>query len=220
MHLEIPDGDFEAFIFDCDGTLVDSMPLHHYAWTESFRHHEAPFEFTEEIFYSHAGVSELEIVRILNERFGCDLDGRSVKRRKEEIFTASLHRVQARSAVAAFALRHEGIKPMAVATGSELSIVAPCLENTGLRHLFDVIITPADVARGKPAPDMFLLAAERLGVSPSNCLVFEDGQAGIDGARAAGMQTVFIPRSTTPAPIAGSIGRKPCPPGALRDVLD
>ena len=203
MDLQIPEGDFSAFIFDCDGTLVDSMPLHHHAWTASFRHHNAPFEFTEEIFYAHAGVSELEIVRRLNERFDCNLDGPSIERHKEEVFSTSLHRIEERPAVADFARRHEGLKPMAVATGSELAVVAPCLKNTGLHHLFEAIVTPADVERGKPAPDMFLHAAEKLGVAPSKCLVFEDGQAGIDGAHAAGMQTVFIPRSTTPAPIAG-----------------
>jgi len=203
MVLQIPPGDFNAYIFDCDGTLVDSMPLHHHAWTASFRHHGAPFEFTEDIFYSFAGVPDLEIVRLLNERFDCALDGDSIEHYKEEIFSASLHRIEARPAVADFARRHEGAVPMAVATGSDIAIVRPCLENTRLLHLFEVIVTPADVARGKPAPDMFLHAAEKLEVSPHKCLVFEDGQAGIDGAHAAGMQTVFVPRSTTPAPIGG-----------------
>ena len=203
MELQIPPGDFDAIIFDCDGTLVDSMPLHHYAWTAAFRHYEAPFEFAEEIFCAHADVPELEIVRLLSERFGCKLDGPSIEAHKEEIFSTSLHRIEARPAVAEIARQHHGLKPMAVATGSELSVIEPCLKNTNLHHLFEVIVTPADVARGKPAPDIFLYAAGKMNVAPANCLVFEDGQAGIDGTRAAGMQTIFIPRSTTPAPVEG-----------------
>lgn len=202
MILEIPDDDFDAFIFDCDGTLVDSMPLHYHAWTASFRHHGAPFDFTEEIFYSLAGVPDLEIVSILNERFATAIDGRSVEVHKEKIFFESLHRIEPRPAVVEFARSQEGKKPMAVATGSDIAIVKPCLENNGLLGLFEVIVTPADVKRGKPAPDMFLHAARMMRVAPETCLVFEDGQAGIEGAIAAGMKTVFVPRSTAPAPLA------------------
>ncbi|MGD9749273.1 MAG: HAD family hydrolase, partial [Verrucomicrobiales bacterium] len=72
-------------------------------------------------------------------------------------------------------------------------LVEPELIHVGLRSCFEIIITPADVKRGKPAPDMFLLAAERMGVAPEQCLVFEDGQAGLDAAKAAGMETVFVP---------------------------
>lgn len=203
MDLDIPEGDFDAFIFDCDGTLVDSMPLHYHAWTASFEHHGATFEFTEEIFYSLAGVPDLKIVSILNERFGTNLDGHSIEVEKEKVFVGSLHLIEERSPVADFARRHEGVKPMAVATGSDISIVRPCLENAALLHLFEVIVTPADVEHGKPAPDMFLRAAEEMGVPPGKCLVFEDGKAGVEGAEAAGMKTVWVPRSTTPVPTGG-----------------
>ncbi|MDB6118587.1 MAG: yqaB 1, partial [Verrucomicrobiaceae bacterium] len=84
--------------------------------------------------------------------------------------------------------------PMAVASGSEEPTVRACLIATGILDLFDTIVTPRDVARGKPAPDMFLLAAERMGVNPKDCLVFEDGQSGLDAAKAAGMETVFVAR--------------------------
>lgn len=193
--LHIPDHPFRAFIFDCDGTLVDSMPLHYVAWTESLRMHEAPFDFTEEVFYAHAGVREQDVVRILNEQHGSAVDPDSVAHAKSRIFERRIPEVQAVAPVAALARTTHGRLPMAVASGSEEPIVRACLSATGLLHLFDTIVTPRDVARGKPAPDMFLLAASRLGVPPEDCLVIEDGQSGLDAAAAAGMQSVFVPRT-------------------------
>lgn len=193
--LQIPDHPFRALIFDCDGTLVDSMPLHYVAWTESLRMHEAPFDFTEEVFYAYAGVREQDVVRILNDQHGSTVDPNSVAHAKSLIFERRIPEVQAVAPVAALARSTHGRLPMAVASGSEEPIVRACLSATGLLNLFDTIVTPRDVARGKPAPDMFLLAASRLGVQPEDCLVIEDGQSGLDAARAAGMQSVFVPRT-------------------------
>ena len=195
MELTIPEGDFDAYIFDCDGTLVDSMPLHHRAWRAAFEHHDAPFDFTEEIFYAHAGVPDLEIVRILNERFDSNLDGHSVDQFKHDYFMEELHTLQTVTAVETIARRLHGKKPLAVASGSALELVQPSLEHTGLRQLFETVVTVEMVEHGKPAPDMFLLCAERMKVAPETCLVFEDGQAGIEAANAAGMKSVFVPRS-------------------------
>ena len=82
--------------------------------------------------------------------------------------------------------------PISIGTGSDIALVEPSLKFTKLWDYFDIIITPAQVKRGKPAPDMFLLAAEKMGVAPEKCLVFEDGKAGIDAAKAAGMNWVFV----------------------------
>lgn len=195
MPLEIPDYPFQAFIFDCDGTLVDSMPLHYIAWVEALKRHEAPFEFTEEVFYAHAGIKEQDVVKILNAKHGTNIDPVSVDELKMEIFRQRIPEVRPVRPVAEFAKSLHGRFPMAVASGSEEPTVRGCLEATGLIHLFETIITPKLVKQGKPAPDMFLLAAERLGVPPSECLVFEDGNSGLEAAKAAGMQSVFIPRS-------------------------
>ncbi len=192
--LQLPDRDFAAFIFDCDGTLVDSMPLHHVAWVESLRRHNAPFDFTEEIFYSHAGVREQDTVRILNAEYGSDLDPDSVAEVKSLIFNERLSEIKEVPPVAQIARDWHGRLPMSVASGSEPETVRSCLTTTGLIALFPTIITPRDVARGKPAPDMFLLAAERMGVNPGDCLVFEDGNSGLEAAKSAGMEAVFIPR--------------------------
>jgi hypothetical protein len=115
---------------------------------------------------------------------------------KFEIFHRTIPQVKEVTPVADDRPPHAGPLPMAVASGSEEATVRACLENTGLLSLFDTIITPINVARGKPAPDMFLLAAERLGIAPADCLVFEDGLSGMEAARAAGMQAVFIPRTS------------------------
>lgn len=195
MMLEIPDYPFQAYIFDCDGTLVDSMPLHYIAWVESFKQHDAPFEFTEEVFYAHAGIKEQDVVKILNAQHGTNIDPVSVDELKMEIFRRRIPEVQAVRPVAEFAKSLAGRFPMAVASGSEEPTVRGCLEATGLIHLFETIITPKLVKHGKPAPDMFLLAAERMGIAPSECLVLEDGNSGMEAAKAAGMQAVFIPRT-------------------------
>jgi beta-phosphoglucomutase family hydrolase len=192
--LTIPDRDFAAFIFDCDGTLVDSMPLHYVAWCDSLRRHGAPFEFTEDYFYSMAGVREQDTVKLLNEQYGTALDPEGVAVTKAEIFHQRVPEIQVVPPVAALAQHWHGRIPMAVASGSEPETVRQCLTNTGLIGLFDTIITPRDVRQGKPAPDMFLLAAQRMGVRPEDCLVFEDGMSGVRAAEAAGMAWVFIER--------------------------
>ena len=193
--LSLPDHPFRAFIFDCDGTLVDSMPLHFQAWTASLRHHRAPFDFTEDYFYSMAGVREQDVVTLLNREHGTDVDPDAVAETKADIFRELIPQVPQVRPVAEFARTLLGRHPLAVASGSEEPIVRACLEANDLLHLFDTIVTPRDVARGKPAPDMFLLAAERLGVAPEDCLVLEDGQSGVEAAKAAGMQWVFVPRT-------------------------
>lgn len=193
--LNLPSRDFAAYIFDCDGTLVDSMPIHYVCWVESLRRNGATFPFTEDDFYHYAGVREFDTMVILNELHGVNVDPASVVELKAELFRKRMHEVPRINPVAAYAESLHGKSPMSVASGSEAPIVRACLEGTGLFHLFHHIITPEDVKRGKPAPDMFLLAAERMGVAPEDCLVFEDGRSGLEAAKAAGMEAVFVPRT-------------------------
>ncbi|MCW0217813.1 MAG: HAD family phosphatase [Prosthecobacter sp.] len=193
--LEIPDYPFRAFIFDCDGTLVDSMPLHYQAWLASLQQHAAPFDFTEELFYAKAGVREQDVVIELNALHGTQVDPDSVAHVKAQMFLEIIPQVNEIKPVADYARSLVGRFPLAVASGSEEPIVRGCLAANGLLDLFPVIVTPAYVKRGKPAPDMFLLAAEKMGVDPKDCLVLEDGQAGIVAAEAAGMQWAFVPRT-------------------------
>ena len=193
--LTLPDRKFAAYIFDCDGTLVDSMPIHYVCWVESLRRNGATYPFTEDEFYHYAGVREYDTVLILNEKHGVNINPDLVVELKSELFSKRIHEVPRVSPVAAYAESLHGHSPISVASGSEAHIVRACLEGNNLFHIFDHIITPADVKRGKPAPDMFLLAAERMGVDPADCLVFEDGLMGVEAAKAAGMECVFIPRT-------------------------
>lgn len=194
MRLTIPPGDFDAYIFDCDGTLIDSMPLHLEAWRAALEGHGfAPEQFTEEMHYGFAGMPGPAIVRVLNERFGTDLPPAGVEAAKLEWYLAHHHEIKPVRAVVEIARAQAGRLPMAVASGSDAEIVRQGLEAVGILDLFQTIVTPVDVVHGKPAPDMFLLAAERLGVEPGRCLVFEDGLLGLRAAEAAGMACVFVP---------------------------
>jgi len=194
MILDLPARTFDGYIFDCDGTLVDSMPLHYRAWTASFEYHGAPWQWSEDEFYSNAGVPDRVTVLELNQRYGAEVDPDEIHAYKAEWYTRHLADLQPVEAVAAYArARHREGARISVASGSDLSLVLPSLEVAGLLDLFEIIITPALVEQGKPAPDMFLLAAERMEVAPESCLVFEDGEAGIVAAAAAGMASVFVP---------------------------
>jgi HAD superfamily hydrolase (TIGR01509 family) len=194
MDLQIPEGDFAAHIFDCDGTVVDSMPLHYRAWVAALTEHDAPFEFTESYFYASAGIAEADVTRHLNQLHGSELDPEGVVRSKQLWFQNHFHELRSIAAVEAIVRRVAAVgAPMAVASGSELCIVEPSLAAVGLRDFFPVIITPEFVKHGKPAPDMFLLAAEKMGVPPEKCLVYEDGRSGIEAAAAAGMACVYVP---------------------------
>lgn len=192
MKLNLPDREFGGYIFDCDGTLVDSMPLHFRAWTASFIHNEAPWDWTEDEFYKNAGVPDRVTVADLNLRYGAEIDADLVHEFKAEWYGKHLHKLGPVQAVADFARElHRKGEIISVASGSDLSLVIPSLKQINL-DVFEIVITPAQVERGKPFPDMFLLAAEKMGVDPQDCLVFEDGQAGIDAADAAGMASVFV----------------------------
>lgn len=191
--LVIPDTPFSACIFDCDGTLVDSMPLHLDAWRAALQKHGFPPEkFTLKMHHEVAGMPGPAIVEKLNREFGYSLSGEQVEIDKIEWYMAHHSEVKPIAPVVEFARSMHGKMPLAVASGSDAVIVHESLKAIGIFELFETVVTPADVALGKPAPDMFLLAAKRMGVLPEECLVFEDGLLGIQAAEAAGMKTVFI----------------------------
>jgi HAD superfamily hydrolase (TIGR01509 family) len=203
MHLDIPTGDFGAYLFDLDGTLIDSMPVHLRAWAQAMERAGMPAgAFDAEYFYSLGGVPTVESAVLYGEHYGlASLNPHRVAEEKELLYLELLDDVRVIAPVADFARRVAATHPVAIVTGGGPEIALPALDATGLRALFSVVVTPEDVpsGRGKPAPDMFLLAAERLGVRPGACLVFEDAQPGIDAALAAGMQVVRVPRTTVAA---------------------
>jgi len=194
--IELPPGDFAALIFDCDGTLADSMPLYHRAWRSALAANGATFDFTWEIFVSRAGVSTEGTVAELNAEFGTTLDAERVREIQYAEYTRLIEEVRPFPEVVAIARAHYGKLPMAVASGGARHLVERTLELIGVSDLFDEVVVAADVPRGKPHPDIFLHAAKLLGVRPERCLVFEDGQPGIVAAERAGMKTVFVERAS------------------------
>ncbi len=198
FSLELPPGDFAAYIFDCDGTLADTMPTHYKAWQAALGDHAD--KFPEAMFYELGGVPTARIVEILNERHRLNLKVEETVAQKEHLFLEFSHEIAAIEPVVALARSFAGLKPMGVASGGHRRIVLNTLRALGICDLFQVIITSEDYKRGKPSPDPFLEAALRLGVPPEACLVFEDTATGIAAATAAGMTSVLVP-----APGRGSI---------------
>ena len=190
MPLSLPAGDFRAFIFDCDGTLADNMHLHYEAWSRAMQ--DFGGTYPEELFYEWGGVPTGDIVRRLNERFGSNLDVEEVVERKEHYYRDSIPQVEPMHEVIAFARACHGKFPLAVASGGHRDLVDRTLRSLGIENLFDAVVTSEDYARGKPAPDPFLKAAEILRVAPERCLVFEDTATGEEAARAAGMACVLV----------------------------
>lgn len=183
---------YAGYIFDCDGTLADTMSLHHSAWKQALAAAGARFDFTWDIFVSRAGMSLERTVAELSEQFSTPLDATLVAARHRSIYEALEVDVQAVPGVLEFAREVSAFAPVAVASGSIRTHVQRSLRAIGAGELFPIIITPEDVTHGKPDPEMFLLAAERMGVPPTECLVLEDGELGMEGARRAGMDYAIV----------------------------
>lgn len=180
----------KGLIFDCDGTLADTMPLHWKAWqvvAQRYRLH-----FPEERFYSLGGVPSRDILKMLSHEQGRALDPLEAAREKEAAYLPFLHQVHEVKVVADIARAHFGKIPMAVASGGIQSHINDVLTHLGLRHLFNALVTSEDVVRQKPAPDIFLEAARRLGVAPEDCRAYEDTELGLQAIRAAGMDAVDV----------------------------
>ncbi|MGH8045722.1 MAG: HAD family hydrolase [Chthoniobacterales bacterium] len=191
MRLDLPAQPFKGYIFDCDGTIADTMPLHFRAWTRAMK--EFGGTFPEDLFYSWGGIPTFKIVEQLNAKYGTHMDAEVVPRVKEQYFVELIPEVLPIGPVVALVKQFHGTAPMAVASGGHREIVIKTLDALGLTQFFDAIVGAEDVQHGKPAPDPFLEAARRLNVEPTACLVFEDSPTGIEAAKAAGMQYVLIP---------------------------
>ena len=191
--LKLPSNGFDAVIFDCDGTLVDSMPAHFEAWCDALAIHGAGGVFKEDVFFAMGGRPTMDIVVELNDEYNLKLDPIAVAFAKREAFLKRLHSVTLIDEVAEFARSLRGKMPLGIATGGSRMVVEKTLKAVGISDWFDEVVTAEDVAEGKPAPDIFLRAAKLLGVQPSRCLVLEDAPAGILSAQRAGMQVIAVP---------------------------
>jgi len=185
-----PEGTFDGAIFDCDGTLADTMPLHFRSWCETLTRRGGAM--SETLFYELGGVASTEIVRILNDRDGFGLPVEETAAEKEALYVQLLPHAPPVAPVVALVRAWAARYPLAVASGGIRPLVETTLTGLGIRDLFRAVITAEDVRRGKPDPEIFLLAAERLGVAPARCIVFEDSELGLEGARRAGMLPVDV----------------------------
>jgi beta-phosphoglucomutase-like phosphatase (HAD superfamily) len=183
-------GDAKALIFDCDGTLVDSMPLHMKAWESAFNRLNEKYD--EDFLFSLKGMKETDIIKLYNSTFGTVIDPDNIVKIKHDFFQANIKLVEPVKPVVDVAKKYFGRLPLAVVSGSVKDIVRRELEVTGIIKLFDVILTADDPFRPKPAPDIFLAAAEFLRIPPGDCVVFEDGDPGLEAAVNAGMKTVDV----------------------------
>jgi beta-phosphoglucomutase family hydrolase len=191
MILKLPEGAFRAYLFDCDGTIADSMPLHYIAWKKVLG--EWNCEFAEELFYAWGGMPIAEIIATLNKRNGLRMPVAAVCRRKEDLYLELLPQLKVVPNVLEHIEAQHGRIPFAVVSGSTRESVTASLSSLKLLDRFDTLVCAGDYQKGKPDPEAFLLAAERLGVRPEACLVFEDTEMGIQAATAAGMASVRVP---------------------------
>ena len=191
MKLRLPLGTFGAYLFDCDGTIADSMPLHYIAWKKALAEWNCTFD--EHLFYALGGTPVAEIVSVLNTKQGLSMPVESVSSRKENFYLELLPQLQAVPEVVEHIDAQHGRIPFAVVSGSTRESVTASLDSLKLLDRFDTMVCAGDYKKSKPHPECFLLAASKLGVAPESCLVFEDTDMGIQAARAAGMASVKIP---------------------------
>jgi HAD superfamily hydrolase (TIGR01509 family) len=191
MKLKLPAGEFRGYLFDCDGTIADSMPLHYIAWKKALGEWGCTFE--EELFYAWGGMPPVEIVATLSQMRGLNMPVEAVAERKENLYYDLLPQLKPVPEVLEHIQVQQGRIPFAVVSGSSRESIIKTLTAVHLLDRFYTLVSSDDYERSKPAPDAFLIAAARLGVAPRDCLVFEDTAIGIQAATAAGMASVRVP---------------------------
>jgi HAD superfamily hydrolase (TIGR01509 family) len=191
MKLNLPAGSFRAYLFDCDGTIADSMPLHYIAWKKALA--EWGCAFDEKLFYEWGGKPAAEIIATLNQMNGLNMPVEALAEHKENLYFELLPQLKPVPEVLEIIQARHGQIPFAVVSGGRRNSVVNSLSTLGLMDRFETIVGAEDYKNSKPAPDAYLIAAARLGVAPQDCLVFEDTDMGIQAASAAGMASVKVP---------------------------
>ncbi|MEN8117132.1 MAG: HAD-IA family hydrolase [Bacteroidota bacterium] len=184
------DSKAEALIFDLDGTLADTMPVHFWAYKNILV--DYGIDFTPELFATLAGIPAVGTIEKLNEMFGTQMDPEKVGHFKEAEYEKIMYKMKPVAPVVELAKKYYGKLPMAVGTGGYHRLAWKTMEILGLNKYFDILVSADDVKRPKPYPDTFLICAEKMGISPEICQVFEDGEPGMQAAKAAGMMTTLV----------------------------
>ncbi|MFO7756160.1 MAG: HAD family hydrolase [Bacteroidota bacterium] len=191
MNYDLPDG-IKALIFDLDGTLADTMPLHMEAWKKACNSYG--MDMSSEFLRSFTGSPGINIARAIIKEYSKKdiIDPYDIVSRKRKLFTDMQHRVKEVAPVAGIVRKYHDVIPLAVGTGGPRDTVMRTLELIGMKEYFSHIVTADDVENHKPDPETFLKCAGLLGVDPSDVIVFEDGDLGIRAAGSAGMQAVDV----------------------------
>lgn len=180
----------KALIFDLDGTLADTMPIHYIAWKNAAATYG--IDFTTALFLDLAGIPLYPTVEKLNQLFGKNIDPREMGDIKEAEFERNMHLTPEIKPVTDLVRKWHGKLPMAVGTGGSRRLSLKTLGIIGLDGYFDILVSSEDVSNFKPHPDTFVRCAELMGIDPSDCEVFEDGVLGFQAAKAAGMMVVDV----------------------------
>ncbi len=200
MSVAFPQKSYAGLIFDCDGTLTDSMPVHYLAWNRTMSRYS--IQFDEARFYALGGMPTTKIIELLSGEQNIKVDADAVATEKEQAFVDWLYLLQPIDEVISVASHFRGKLPMAVASGGFRDVIEKQLQQIGCADWFDAIVTAEDTDRHKPEPDVFLEAARRIGVPPSECLVYEDSDLGLQAASAAGMDFIDVRAFFTPHRLA------------------
>lgn len=180
----------KGLVFDCDGTLADTMPLHWRAWQVIAAKYK--LHFPQDRFYSLGGVPSRDILKMLAKEQGVTLDHIKAAHEKENAYLPLMSEVEPIHAVVEIAQENFGKIPMAVASGGTLPIIEQVLTHLKIRHLFGAVVTSEMVKHQKPAPDIFIEAARLIGVDPKFCRAYEDTDLGMQAIRSAGMDAVDV----------------------------
>ncbi len=185
-NLRIPiDSKTKALIFDIDGTLLDTMPIHYKATQIACANYG--FEFPLDFFYATAGTPTLEVFEMLGAKLNIDANFKQAALDKEEIYKSLAAEIKPLGIVEEIVKYYYGKLPMVCGTGGTREIAELNLQSSGMKHYFETVITCDDVTHPKPHPETFLKGAEYLGVDPQYCQVFEDADLGLQAAQSAGM---------------------------------
>ncbi|MBS2099496.1 HAD family hydrolase [Carboxylicivirga linearis] len=185
----LEDKDIEALIFDMDGTLVDTLPVHYAAWLKACNNE---VNFSMEYFIKLTGRPALELSKDIIRDFNVAMDPKELLEKKEALVKGQFNKMKVFPGISEVLNHFHSKIPMTVGTGATKEMANNILELTQLNQYFDYIVTSDDVQNYKPHPETFLKSANYLGIDPSKCLVFEDGQLGIEAAQKAGMKVVDV----------------------------
>jgi beta-phosphoglucomutase-like phosphatase (HAD superfamily) len=187
-----PPPEIRCLIFDWDGTLADTQYANYRAMAAALQPYDIALD--QDWFDARTGLSSAEMIEdlLLSTPVSRAVPVGDVVAFRDEAFLRQCHTVREVPAVAEVARAHHGRLPVAVASGGARHIIEATLPHTGLTDVVDLLLTREDVHHGKPSPDLFLLAAERLEIAPSHCLVYEDSPQGLTAARSAGMAAIDV----------------------------